>query len=168
VPSKARPPASDGSLLAPPRDAGVRASDDDSPEQESGDGGPDGDAGSVAPGAADDAGLGCEGAELFGVCWYLGALGATCVQACQNHGGPSDEAALHVGTPAQGGSRGDCGAILVALGEAAPPDEATRSDGRGLGCHVFGLTRAPFWLSSPSHDPSDAFAAARIACGCRR
>jgi hypothetical protein len=160
-------PPLDGWRSASPPAAATTLDDGGRSSSRSEDAGAARDGGGVAPDAGLDAGLRCSGVDLFGVCWYLGVLGASCTETCSGHGGPSSAAAAHVGTAARGGSLDDCSAILLALGEAAPALQATRADGRGLGCHVFGLARTPYWLSSPDFEPGAQQSAARIACGCR-
>lgn len=115
-----------------------------------------------------DAGAGCAGIERFGICWYLGAAGASCDDTCSLHGGPSEAALARVGTSAQGGSPEECRAILIGLGQRADVVTATRPDDRGVGCHLYGFARDPYWLTRPSFETSDQLPLARIACGCQR
>jgi hypothetical protein len=123
----------------------------------------------VPPGASlSDAGVACAGIELFGICWYLGTAGASCDDTCSPHGGPSDAALARVGTRAQGGSPEECRAVLIGLGQPADVVTATRPDDRGVGCHLYGFARDPYWLTGPTFQTSDQLSLARIACGCQR
>ena len=115
-----------------------------------------------------DAALACSGVEVFGICWYVGAQGASCVETCAAHGGYRDAASAYVGTVAQGGSAAECDALLSALGEGSPASEGQRTDGAGLGCHLFGAQRDPYWLESPSFDAASRLGAVRVVCGCER
>lgn len=127
------------------------------------------DAAEAPPAAApSDAGAPCDGVERFGICWYLGAAGASCDDTCSLHGGTSDAAPARVGTRAQGGSPEECQTILSGLGEPADVIVATRPDDRGVGCHLFGVARDPYWLTGPSFQTSDQLSLARVACGCQR
>ena len=134
-----------------------------------------GQAGAGAGGAASggrpgvDAGAGgstesCSGAARGGICWYLGAPGSSCQQVCASHGQPAPEAASHVGTTSQGGSLTECGALLGLLGVNGAPTSGTRSDGIGLGCHVY--SAVPWWLSAPNFSVSASHASAQLVCGC--
>jgi hypothetical protein len=136
------------------------------------DGGAEGRSGEPGDAGGNDAGLEpaeppCEGQPLFGICWYRGAAGESCEQTCATRGGPSPFAPEYVGSPEQGGSEAECSAILAALGANTPAVTATRLTA-GIGCHTFGATGAPFWLTFPSFDPGDSVLRARIACGCER
>jgi hypothetical protein len=93
-------------------------------------------------------------------------MGASCDDTCAAHAGHAEAATSHIGTAAQGGSALACDSILLALGEATPASEANRVDGVGVGCHLFGAERAPYWLFTPSFDPSRGLALARVVCGC--
>ena len=120
--------------------------------------------GGSAQGGSGGAAANCSGAALGGVCWYLGSLGGSCVTTCSDHGGVAEDEASFVGTPAQGGSLRKCTDILKALNLNSAPDEATRADGKGLGCHLFG--QMSYWLSRPDFDPSVQEPGARVVCGC--
>jgi hypothetical protein len=106
----------------------------------------------------------CKGQSSSGGCWYLGNLGASCTSTCAAHGGNASDAASFVGTTAQGGSLAKCATLLAALGDNLSPIEATRSDGMGIGCHVYGVKT--YWLSSPTFSPSAVVVGARPVCGC--
>lgn len=123
----------------------------------------------VADAGVADAGAGgssgsCAGPARGGICWYLGPLGSSCQKVCASHGQPAPEAATHVGTASQGGSLSECGILLGLLGVSGAPANGTRSDGLGLGCHVYNT--APWWLSSPNFSVSASHASAKLACGC--
>jgi hypothetical protein len=122
------------------------------------------DSGPKAP--VDDPPTACAGQPLFGICWYLGAVAESCEGLCSAHGGYADAATRIAGARAQGGSPETCTAILRVLGADAPARTALRLDGVGVGCHTFGLARNPYWLITPSFDPSARLRLARIACGC--
>lgn len=106
----------------------------------------------------------CAGAELFGVCWYLGREGESCAQTCAEHGGTDGLASEHVGIASQGGSREDCVLILNALGQRYRV-RSTEHD-VGVGCHVPVGGEDPHWLSSPPFRATAYLRNARIACGC--
>jgi hypothetical protein len=106
----------------------------------------------------------CAGISFDGTCWYLGPTGQSCTVTCSEHGGYDARATAFVGVPAQGGSLGRCQALLTALGVSAVAVQATRSDGLGIGCHLFG--RDAYWLQSPTFDPSTSCGNVRIVCGC--
>ena len=116
----------------------------------------------------------CEGLLHAGICWYLGPEGSSCQQVCTSHGEPAPDAASHVGTNAQGGSLAECTAILGLLGVSGAPTSATRSDGLGLGCHVYrsGVlllqTNKPYWLASPSFSATASQSSSTLACGCTK
>ena len=108
----------------------------------------------------------CQGASYGDVCWYLAAVGVSCNSQCSTHGDNAASAASFVGIPAQGGSLAKCAGILGAIGGNPVPGEATRSDGRGVGCHVY--NGKGYWLSSPTYSPSATASNTRVVCGCQR
>jgi hypothetical protein len=108
----------------------------------------------------------CAGVPYQSICWYLGSAASSCQQVCASHGQTASNAASFVGTVAQGGNVTECAAILSLLGVAQAPTSGTRTDGTGLGCHVF--SGQPWWLSSPAFSTSASNMNARIACGCTR
>jgi hypothetical protein len=126
------------------------------------------DAGAIDAGVA-DAGAGgstgsCAGPARGGICWYLGPLGSSCQQVCASHGQPAPEAATHVGTASQGGSLSECVILMGLLGVNGAPANGTRSDGLGLGCHVYNT--APWWLRAPNFSVTANHASAKLVCGC--
>jgi hypothetical protein len=88
----------------------------------------------------------------------------SCQSHCATHGGYDTRTATYVGTAAQGGSLANCGQVLTTLGFPATVAEGSRTDGRGVGCHIFGT--ANWWLNSPDFNPSTSLGSARIACAC--
>jgi len=106
----------------------------------------------------------CAGVSYQGLCWYLGSTSSSCQQFCSSHGQVASTMANYVGTTAQGGSMLECTAILMALGVLQVPSSGTRTDGSGLGCHLF--SGSPWWLSSPAFSASASDPGARIVCGC--
>jgi hypothetical protein len=108
----------------------------------------------------------CSGPLRGGICWYLGPDGSSCQQVCTSHGTAAPGAASHVGTTAQGGSLAECGILLGLLGVTGTPANGTRSDGLGLGCHIY--SAALWWLSSPAFDATASHTSARLVCGCTR
>lgn len=108
--------------------------------------------------------LACAGAEVFGICWYLGEAGESCEQTCAAHGGPAVAASTHVGTEAQGGSREDCVLILSALGQRYRV-RGTEHD-VGVGCHLPAGDGDPHWLSAPPFEATAFLRNAHVACGC--
>lgn len=111
----------------------------------------------------------CSGALYDGICWYLGPTGASCVEACANHGGVSAQAASYVGTTLQGGSLEECATLLELLDLSGTVSSGTRTslDQLGLGCHVLPNNSPPnWWLSAPDFSATDSLSGARIVCGC--
>jgi len=106
----------------------------------------------------------CSGVPHAGICWYLGPQGNSCQQVCTSHGIPAPNAASHVGTAAQGGSNAECKVLLGLLGISGTPDDGTRTDGLGLGCHLYSAT--PWWLKSPNFAASASQVNSRLVCGC--
>jgi hypothetical protein len=122
------------------------------------DGGPGPDAGS------DGSSISCAGPARGGICWYLGELGRSCQQVCASHGQAAPEAASHVGTVSQGGSLSECATLFGLLGVGGVPTSVSRSDGLGLGCHLY--NQAPWWLRTPNFSASSSYAKATLVCGC--
>jgi hypothetical protein len=108
----------------------------------------------------------CAGKNVSGHCVYLGATGDSCEEACAEHGGVAADATSFLGTPAQGGSLRDCTDAMRALGIVLTPTEATRADGRGLGCHLY--ASQPYWLTSPAFMSTSAYVYTRIVCACEQ
>ncbi|HET8936711.1 MAG TPA: hypothetical protein VFN67_24880 [Polyangiales bacterium] len=128
------------------------------------------DASVPAPDAGLDAGTSvarvcAAGQQLGGYCWFLGPTNRSCNTTCAAHGGY--EASLDwIGTPAQGGSRARCDAVLSLLQgvDADTTTAGTRTDDRGVGCHLFQSTR--WWLTAPDFKPAAYYLSTRIACSC--
>jgi len=106
----------------------------------------------------------CAGILSSAVCWYLGAAGESCDQVCSPHGQVVPDAASFVGMPAQGGSAEECGLLLNLLGVNATVQSGQRTDGSGLGCHVY--MAVPWWLSAPAYTSTASEPLARRVCGC--
>jgi hypothetical protein len=106
----------------------------------------------------------CAGPARDGICWYIGPSGSSCQQVCASHGQPSPGMATHVGTASQGGSLFECEILLGLLGVSDAPASGSRSDGLGLGCHLY--SAAPWWLSSPNFSTAASHASAKLVCGC--
>lgn len=140
-------PTDAGSTTPPPTDAGSDAGSDAGH-----------DAGTTAP---------CDGRRLFGLCWYLGAAGASCNTECAPHGGYDTRATSYIGTESQGGSYEECDAILDLLGRSSRLGEGKRDDDYGLGCHVW-TDGDLWWLNTPQFRPSVSASGVRIVCGCIR
>jgi hypothetical protein len=115
--------------------------------------------------AGNDAGsAACAGVALSGVCWYLGAQGASCTTTCEPHGGDASAAASFVGVHSQGGALSECATLLTAVGyTATKPVVAVRLD-EGVGCHVYGTQS--YWLSAPAFSPDSQVPLAQVVCGC--
>lgn len=111
---------------------------------------------------------GCMGAELGEVCWYLGDAGQNCAEVCSDHAGVSPSAAELVGVRSQGGSLEECAQILDLLGSRAEVSQGMRSDGLGLGCHLYGQGSnvAAWWLDSPAYSADASLSPALRVCGC--
>lgn len=141
-------PAVDAGPDAAPRDAGM-------PDTGAADAG------------ADAATPPCGGKVVLGLCWYLGAANTSCNDVCSTHGGFDTNTLSHVGSANQGGSLANCQQVLSALGTAAMAGAGMRSDGNGVGCHLWS-DGTPWWLMSPDATPDVAIPPARIACACKR
>jgi hypothetical protein len=109
----------------------------------------------------------CAGSVVLGLCWYLGAGNTSCNDVCATHGGFDTNANGYVGSSSQGGSLANCQQVLSALGIGATVKAGMRSDGNGIGCHLWNDGSA-WWLDSPAATPDIAIPEARIACGCKR
>ena len=102
------------------------------------------------------------------LCWYLGVPGASCKQTCSDKGGFDPRATARVGTSAQGGNLRACSQVLAALGYMGNVTPGYRSDGIGLGCHVW-EERDGWWLETmPDFSPMASVTVASIACACMR
>ncbi len=78
---------------------------------------------------------GAGGVKVGGVCWYLGALSASCDATCLAAGLSYDTATLTFA--GSGGTWAQCQAVMDALGQTAPPlvdGEDAPSCPSGLGC----------------------------------
>jgi hypothetical protein len=105
----------------------------------------------------------CSGVLHANICWYLGAQGSSCQQACASHGQPASGAASHVGTAMQGGSLAECGVILGLLGITGTPSTSFGLD--GLGCFVRANGNS-FWFSLPNFSATASQGNAKLVCGC--
>jgi hypothetical protein len=108
---------------------------------------------------------GTDGALLWGICWYLGSPGQSCMDVCGSHGGYADTTPQYVGVESQGGSLEECEQIFTALGYTGTVNAGYRDDGRGLGCHRWN-DGVLWWLDSPAFDPTHSMDPASVACGC--
>lgn len=175
--------AADASL---PRDASapfMDATGDDSPDSSLGDAAAPGvdaststpmdaavesqpDAGGQADAGATDAGSQRQcaaGREHGGYCWFLGAAGESCDEACQSHDG-YEPSLQWTGSLLQGGSLARCDALLTLLTGPGTTTQGTRYDQLGLGCHLYSGRR--WWLYSPRFDPAASTSKASIVCSC--
>ena len=144
--------ATDASAVVPMLDAGM-----DSGSSLADAGGVTADAGAVAARSCS------AGAEHAGYCWFLSAVNQSCSDLCAAHGGY--ESSLEwVGTPSQGGALERCDALLTLLTGAGATTAGRRTDGRGLGCHLFNADR--WWLYTPDFDPSARLSRSRVVCSC--
>lgn len=108
-------------------------------------------------------------ATTGGFCWFLGAAGESCDAVCGINGRSYDSAtASYAGN---GGSLGQCEAVLTALGYPGVPgnfDCSTLNGGNPapIGCSIlFGTTRR--WCSSPPTTSGSAYFQAERACACQ-
>jgi hypothetical protein len=109
----------------------------------------------------------CAGVVDSSICWRLGALGASCADTCAASGGPSPNAAKHVGTAAQGGSLAECQRLFGLLGITNSVFQV--SVDQGLGCHQKKSMPLPYaWASSPDYSDNACSADVSILCGCLR
>jgi hypothetical protein len=116
-------------------------------------------------GGAGGGGGNCDGVVDSGICWRLGALGASCAATCARRGGVSSDAPSHVGTAAQGGSSSECSRLLRLLGVTGNLIQVQIS--AGLGCHVkSGMPIPNAWASSPDYNDDASESGVRIVCGC--
>jgi hypothetical protein len=113
-----------------------------------------------------DAGRDCAGTLVGGLCFYLGAVGQSCDETCNAHGGFDAATVAVVGTAAQDGSPEECSDVLTALLGNADQTVMSTSDDVGLGCHVFGQEPARWWLTSPAFSAGASLNNARVACAC--
>ena len=126
--------------------------------------------GSMATGGSSgSAACGAGAAPLNGLCWYLGAAGASCSDTCANHGGLSSLAVSYVGTALQGGSLSKCTAVLNALGLTGTVSADILS--AGVGCIRYSGTGASgpglYWVGLlPLFSATAFLAAGEPACGC--
>jgi hypothetical protein len=131
------------------------------------------DAGDDAASSAVDAGAdamlpACAGKRALDLCWYLGAPGASCKQACSDKGGFDTRSIAKLGSAAQGGNLRACTRVLSALGYSGNVTPGYRSDGIGLGCHIW-EQRDGWWLDTmPDFNPTASVSIASIACACLR
>ena len=113
----------------------------------------------------------CGGARALELCWYLGNAGASCEQTCSGKGGYDARATALLGTSAQGGNLGACAQVLAGLGYTGNVTPGFRSDGIGLGCHLWeseGRLDGWWLVSMPDFDPRASIQVASIACACVR
>ncbi len=116
---------------------------------------------------APDAGAtSCAGASAFGLCWYLGEPGASCIDTCGARGGVDARTANYVGVPAQGGSPEECQTILNALGATETVTLGFRNDGLGFGCHRWD-DGVNWWIDMPAFDQAAAGYPAQVVCACQ-
>jgi hypothetical protein len=108
----------------------------------------------------------CEGASALGSCWYLGARGLSCEQACSEHGGFDPASIALVGTRAQGGTLENCAAVMSELGVRSLVVSAVRLDGVGIGCHRW--ASLSYWLAADTvlYTGSSSAPLAELACAC--
>lgn len=108
----------------------------------------------------------CEGASALGSCWYLGARGLSCEQACSEHGGFNPTSIALVGTRAQGGTLENCATVMSELGVRSLVVAAVRLDGVGIGCHRW--ASLSYWLAADTvlYTGSSSAPLAELACAC--
>lgn len=125
------------------------------------------DSGTVVIDAGKDSGVmtrSCaKGRELGGYCWFLGAKGQSCNMVCAARGGyePSLD---YIGSLMQGGSLERCDAVLTLLTAPGTTTSGFRTDGRGVGCHLYEDVR--WWLDRPDFSPTASQIKSRLACSC--
>lgn len=119
------------------------------------------------PGSAEAGAQSCEGKRAFGLCWYLGEAGASCLSTCRTRGGYDPRTADHVGTDRQGGSLEACASLLELLGFRGSVFTGIRPDDVGFGCHVWDYDG--WWLEiTPDMTPRASDEHARVVCACMR
>lgn len=153
-----------GDAAEPPKDASTGALDGTEPLLDAS----DGDADQPDGGAHEQEASDCAGARVLGLCWYLGAGGENCNEACASHDGFDERSLSLVGLSGQGGSFQACTEVMAGLGQQ-PPIYGYRTDPYSIGCHVF-PDGSSWWLNDASHPfgPEDRYASVRIACACMR
>ena len=107
-----------------------------------------------------------EGVAYENLCWFVGNMGEGCVETCTEHGGDDETAASVIGSPEQRGTWTACRDIVRLLGISGEVAAGYRTDGAGLGCHIWDDGEI-WWLYSPVYDPNATVANARRVCGCK-
>ncbi len=88
-----------------------------------------GEDGGNAPGTATESN--CAGEVVGGACWYLGADGDSCDDACANHGGYNSATLTYAGSE---GTNANCIAVMGALGVTSGVFDTAGCFGGHSGC----------------------------------
>ena len=105
-----------------------------------------------------------DGVSLFGLCWYFGSPGLSCIETCEEHEGYDTLTATIIGTSDEGGSRQNCSAIFTALGYAESIEEGVAMY-EGFGCHRLQGTEYR-WMVHPYFNPDIGNSEVERICGC--
>jgi hypothetical protein len=114
----------------------------------------------------------CDGVVSAGYCWYLGALGQSCDQACTNHGGCNTNGITYAGSQ---GAAAACDDVLTALdadtdtlGDGTDEENLTNTPAIATGCSidylVDNIDRNVYWPGNCGA----AFPKTRRACACNQ
>ncbi len=109
----------------------------------------------------------CKGGVSYeNLCWFLGDLDESCMEVCAERGGIDETAASIIGSPEQSGTWTACRDIVRLLGILGEVAAGYRTDGAGLGCHIWDDGEI-WWLYSPDFDPGARMPNAQLVCGCK-
>jgi hypothetical protein len=114
--------------------------------------------------AGDRCGIG--GVWYQNLCWFLGEFYESCIDVCTGRGGYDETAASIIGTPDQNGTWAACRDIVRLMGYTGEVAAGYRSEGPGLGCHIWDNGEI-WWLYSPDFDPASSISSASMVCGCK-
>ena len=104
-----------------------------------------------------------DGVEVGGACWFLGAQGDSCTEACAAVGLAYDDATLtYAGSE---GTYENCAAVVTQLG-LGPTTLGAGWPGAGCTAEVTATTLTPFWVGSPPTTPEAAGSTLRRICAC--
>lgn len=116
---------------------------------------------------ATDAQPPCSGVRMLNLCWYTSDKGDSCTITCADHDGFDARATPLIGSEAQGGDGDNCQAVIAVIVPAAEAlQEGARTDGNGVGCHLFGGQENPWWLRNPDFSPDNSLNGSRVICAC--
>ena len=101
----------------------------------------------------------CGGLKMGNFCWYGGAAGQSCDQACAAHGGCDLSGTRdYVGS---GGSFANCSAVMDGLFGVGSGSTGTGID---IGCAMIGVARR--WYYGPATTCASSYSSAVRICAC--